>query len=1015
MPLAEILIAVVAPAIAKTVFKLWAGDEKLASETGGAAIEALGKLIPEIRARNEANRQLDAIGEKAAASLQFIFETEGKPLLADDQEAVAKLVAETLNRTKISVDLLVQKDLDPSRLAAHFLSEAGDQLAQLPEPRAELFRLVIEEASQSIIDIAHNLPNFSERTFAELLRRDQVLIDAADRMLEGLERIRSQPQAGQGAESARFETEYRRAAARNLNRMELFGVDLARSSRFHPLSVAYVSLEVGRSVKTSEEEEEESVIHSVETALAENRRILIKGPAGTGKTTLVRWIAVQAATRNFESPLEDWNDALPFVIRLREFSSSSFPPPERFPSLVASTIAGTMPQGWVHQRLESGDAVVMIDGVDEVAEANRDDVRAWVKELSDSFPDVRLIVTSRPHAVEEGWLEADGFGEADLQPMGIGNIENFIDHWHRAVAEEVERDEQATRLKTLAGNLKETVRSNRSIRRLTTNPLLCAVICALHRDTNEQLPEDRIELYERCCSMLLERRDPESGLALTGYPRLKYRQKRALLDDLSYWMIKNEWTQVTAGSARDRLGKKLENLRTEAKDGPPATAENVLGFFVERSGMLRQPVEGKIDFAHRTFQEFMAAQAAVDEGDIGVLAKNATNPQWREVIVLGAGLARPHERPELITSLLKKGDDSEKHRLQLHLLAASCLDTAVDLDTKVKAEVESRVKKLVPPAKMSQAALLADAAGEIAIPFLKRDRRLSASKTAACVRALALIGSLEALQAIADYTDDDRVTVMREVYRSADRFEASDFARLVGSQVGSLDLYGTQISDLSALRLFTNLQSLRLSGEETWHVRALHVCTKLRSLDLGWTQLPDLSLLRGLTNLQSLNVSGPNISDLSPLQALTNLRSLKVWSSKVSDLSPLQALTNLRSLGVGGSKVSDLSPLQALTNLRSLGVGGSNVSNLSPLQALTNLRSLELSVTQVSDLSPLQGLTNLRSFELSGTQVSDLSPLQGLTNLQSLTLWGTQVSDDQVKALQAANPKLKIRGYRPNV
>ena len=68
--------------------------------------------------------------------------------------------------------------------------------------------------------------------------------------------------------------------------------------------------------------------------------------------------------------------------------------------------------------------------------------------------------------------------------------------------------------------------------------------------------------------MLLERRDVESGLALTGYPQLNYRQKRALLDDLSYWMIKNEWTQVTADSARDRLGKKLENLRTKTKDGP---------------------------------------------------------------------------------------------------------------------------------------------------------------------------------------------------------------------------------------------------------------------------------------------------------------------------------------------------------------------------------------------------------------------------------------------------------------
>jgi NACHT domain len=113
--------------------------------------------------------------------------------------------------------------------------------------------------------------------------------------------------------------------------MELFGIDLSQGSKSHPLNVAYVSLEVGQSVKTSESEEEESVTNSVESALAQNKRILIKGPAGGGKTTLLRWIAVQAAGRNFDDPLTDWNYALPFVIRLRQFSGVPFPPPEQFP------------------------------------------------------------------------------------------------------------------------------------------------------------------------------------------------------------------------------------------------------------------------------------------------------------------------------------------------------------------------------------------------------------------------------------------------------------------------------------------------------------------------------------------------------------------------------------------------------------------------------------------------------------------------------------------------------------
>ena len=169
MPLLETLIATVAPAIARTVVKLWAAEDKSASEIGGASIDVLAKLMPDIRARTEANRQLAAVGEKAAESLAFVFDTEGKNLMTEDQEAVADLVAKTLDNSKITAELLISRDLDPVQLARHFLAEANEELLLLPEPRAKLFARVIEEASQSIVDIAHALPNFTERTAAELL------------------------------------------------------------------------------------------------------------------------------------------------------------------------------------------------------------------------------------------------------------------------------------------------------------------------------------------------------------------------------------------------------------------------------------------------------------------------------------------------------------------------------------------------------------------------------------------------------------------------------------------------------------------------------------------------------------------------------------------------------------------------------------------------------------------------------------------------------------------------------
>src|SRR5437016_12069120 len=128
--------------------------------------------------------------------------------------------------------------------------------------------------------------------------------------------------------------------------------------------------------------------------------------------------------------------------------------------------------------------------------------------------------------------------------MDLFDIYSFIDHWHKAVREELYEDEEKTELEFVAKHLKEDVKRTASLRNLATNPLLCAMLCALNHYRRQQLPEDRIELYEACCSLLIERRDKERRIELSeDYPALKYRQKRLFLEDLAYWMIKNDWSE----------------------------------------------------------------------------------------------------------------------------------------------------------------------------------------------------------------------------------------------------------------------------------------------------------------------------------------------------------------------------------------------------------------------------------------------------------------------------------------
>ena len=66
---------------------------------------------------------------------------------------------------------------------------------------------------------------------------------------------------------------------------------------------------------------------------------------------------------------------------------------------------------------------------------------------------------------------------------------------------------------------------------------------------------------------------------------------------------------------------------------------------------------------------------------------------------------------------------------------------------------------------------------------------------------------------------------------------------------------------------------------------------KVKSLDLYDTQVVDLSPLAGLTNLEVLDLCDTQVVDLSPLAGLTNLEVLNLRNTQVDQ----QSLDNLRA------------------------------------------------------------------------------------------------------------------------
>ena len=155
----------------------------------------------------------------------------------------------------------------------------------------------------------------------------------------------------------------------------------------------------------------------------------------------------------------------------------------------------------------------------------------------------------------------------------------------------------------------------------------------------------------------------------------------------------------------------------------------------------------------------------------------------------------------------------------------------------------------------------------------------------------------------------------------------------------------------------------------------------LRGMSLNWlevydTQVSDISPLRGMKTLRDLTLSqSRKITDLAPLRGIP-LELLGLGLLRIPDLSPLQGMP-LKKLSLDYSIATDFTPLEGMP-LEELRMDASPVKDLGFLRHSTALRRLNLrSCGFVRDLSPLRGCP-IERLCLEGTDVRDLTPLRGM-------------------------------------
>ncbi|MFJ6661147.1 NACHT domain-containing protein [Streptomyces sp. NPDC091377] len=824
---------------------------------------------------------------------------------------------------------------------------------------------VTEWACLQILEYFTRRSTFVPRTLLEQTRAQAELIAKVDALLTRV--------PAPAAQDAAFERTYLSYVATKHGKLTIYGIDLSNSPDRWPLDAAYLSLEATERLETAVRTGDPlappfglpsaaPTSAPADQALDGHERVLLRGVAGSGKTTLVQWLAVAAATGPSDR-MAYLAGRVPFVLPLRTLTrhGERLPSPAAFLTAVGCPLSGARPDGWETRVLTAGRGLVLVDGIDEVPEDERDRARGWLRDLVEAFPGNRWLVTSRPSAVREDWLSGDGFSEFTLSAMSPADVASFVRRWHDAAS--TGADDEDAALSAYEAQLLAALRTKPDLGRLATNPLMCGLICALHRDRRGYLPHGRRELYDSALSMLLVRRDRERDMAVPG---LSEEPQLQLLQRLAHWLIRNGRTELD----RDRA----ERIIADALPAVPAAAalgdaEAVLNHFLVRTGLLLAPGPDTLHFVHRTFQDFLGARAAVEEGDFGLLARHAGDDQWSDVIRMAVAQARPRERAELLGLLTDLPDK------RAHLLAMACLEHATELDPGVRARVEERAAALLPPRTVEEAGELA-AVGPLVLELLPGPEGLSDTEAEMVTATAAQVGTEGAIPVLKQFVDHPSPWVKDNLVRAWDRFEAHTYAEEILAHVVNIRAYITATSEdqLRALPLLGQRRALNIEGDHALSdvlgvlPRAIEYLGLLNNTTLR--ELDPLTSLHSLTELQLLNC--PLVRDLSPLAEI-GLGELHLYSP--TGLSGLDALDTLHSLAIDGELRGGLralprnAPLNWLSmDRRALSDGG--LSGLSHWDTLTHLllHDHTPSPEDWSEVARLPALTNLSvHWELAAT------------------------------------------------
>ncbi len=409
-------------------------------------------------------------------------------------------------------------------------------------------------------------------------------------------------------------------------------------------------------------------------------RLVILGEPGSGKTAVCRRIVRAHA---------DYDELrLPIFLELRNyFRLAQGKGVLEFAAEELTRLGLEVSAGDLQVLCESGRATLVLDGLDEVLNVG-DRQRACeminALALAPAMRRVSIVISSRLVGYKTVTL-SDEFEHWEIAPLSNKQQVELAKRWCANV-----QDHQPAEVERRVRTFTHVLAVDPRIGELARSPLLL-IAMLLVQDSGGELPTKRVELLDQCVGVMLDRIPRANGRAFDGR-RLRQLSERVLLEHVAL-IVQERIASRRVANNPPATHAQLNFERSElvsiiadalgccdptfsSRRAREQLATSWLTHLVEQTGIVIEPAPGVFSFAHRSFQEYLAACALLDSDEsqekraLALLDRYLLSHEWHHTLVFAIACEWRDERfsNAVAVGLLENFDETKDFGRRLFLL-----------------------------------------------------------------------------------------------------------------------------------------------------------------------------------------------------------------------------------------------------------------------------------------------------------------------------------------------------------